>query len=119
MKEIRKISLYFQWDTAAGASKSFRIGTQTSSYTLDTLTDFSRVYDNFAIIQIPLAEVVSTGSGTAISDNGMGYLRANQGDPDEFVYTIISATFFTGSAASVLVRTDSTATDSVVFYPPV
>lgn len=120
MREIRRISLYFQFDTAAGASNSFRIGGPNASYTLNVATDFARVYDNFALIQLPTAELIPTGSGTVVSNRGMGFLRANQGDPDEFVYTVEESNYFTqGGVRTLLVRVGTTSSSAVDFYPPI
>lgn len=120
VRAAHKVSLYFQFDTAGGASSSFRVGTQTTSYTLNEATDFCRCWDNFVILQLPAAEVVDTLTGTIKSNNGMGYLRVNQGGGDEFCYTIEHATYFTNSSVrTVLLRVSASSSFDPRFYPRV
>lgn len=120
VKTIRKVSLFFQFDTSGGANASFRVGTQTGSYALDTATDYARCWDNFVILQLPTAEVIESLSGTVVSNKGMGYLRINQGDTDEFVYTIIEANYFTNAnVRTVQLRVDTTSSFFPNFYPRV
>lgn len=120
VKTARKVSIYFQFDTAGAATASFRVGTQTSSYTIDVSKDFVRCWDNFVIVQLPTSEVIDNLTGTIKSNKGMGFLRINQGDEDEQCYTIDEATYFTNSSVrTILIRVDTSSTFQPLFYPPV
>lgn len=118
--EARRIGLFYQFDTAAGARNSFRVGTVTNPYVLDTTKDFYRAFDGFVLIQLPTVEVVSSGSGTVVSSYGAGYLRINQGDPDEFVYTIKYGNYYNiGSTTIVELSVDPVGVEGVRANPPI
>lgn len=119
VRQIRKVSLFFQWDNQGGPATSFRVGNQVSSYTLNEATDFARVFDHFVYLKLPKAEVVENIVGTIHSNYGCGYLRVNQGDTDEFVYTIQCATYFTaGQIRTVIMNLGPTLDSEVKFFPP-
>lgn len=117
--EARKVQLFFQFDTAAGAAKSFRVGTLGQPYVLDTSNDFCRSFCGYVLIQLPTVNVIPSGGGTAVSSFGAGYLRINEGDQDEFVYTIQYGNYYTnGSVRTVELRVDPAGVEGVRANPP-
>lgn len=119
VRQIRKVSLYFEFDNKGGAVTSIRVGTQETSYTLDPAQDQARVFDHFVYLKLPTSEVVENIVGTINSNVGLGYLRVNQGSTDEFVYTIAAATYSTaGSIRAIILRLTPTLASGVEFFPP-
>lgn len=117
--KIYNVHLYFQYDTAGGATATFRVGQPTSPYTIDVATDFARCYDNFVLLQLPSAEVVSTITGTVKSNCGMGLLHVNVGRENESVYTVNMANYFTnGNVRTVLLKVDTTSSFEPQANPP-
>lgn len=117
--EARKVQLFFQFDTAAGAANSFRVGSLSQPYILDTNNDFFRAFCGYVLIQLPTVEVVPSGGGTVVSSYGAGYLRINQGDSDEFVYTIKYGNYYTnGSVRIIELSVDPAGVEDVRANPP-